>query len=151
MRESLDLDALGRACAALGIDVDTLPAAWRTPARADASTHAPDSDNLPEPAELPLALTDAEWAHIAPLLPAEPPQAGTRPNREVLDRVLWVVGKGRRWTDLGEGHEAVRRKFGRWAHLGVWQRLAAADAPLALERRRQLQRLAQRAARLAKH
>ena len=97
-----------------------------------------------------------EWAILAPLLPAEPPQADAMSQRELLDKVIWVIARGRRWTALDAAHEAVRRKFGRWAHAGVWQQLSA-DADAAVEagfalhpqRRLHLQRIAQRAEALA--
>jgi transposase len=131
----IDLAALAAACAALGIDIDTLPRHLR---------EAPPQDGVASrPQDIPLALADAEWAMLAPLLPPEPPQADTLDNRAVLDQVIWVI----------EGtHEAVRRKFGRWAHAGVWQRLhadASAAGALHPQRLMHLKRIAQRAETLA--
>ena len=95
-----------------------LPSGLRAP-RADDAKAARAED-------IPLALTDAEWTILAPLLPAEPPQAEALDNRAVLDKVIWVIAKGRRWTALDAAHEAVRRKFGRWARAtGIWQQLSA--------------------------
>ncbi len=83
----------------------------------------------PRAEDIPLALTDAEWAILAPLLPCEPPQADAMSQRELLDKVIWVIARGRRWTELDAAHEAVRRKFGRWAHAGVWQQLLPRPLP----------------------
>ena len=51
-------------------------------------------------------LTDAQWAHIAPLLPEPPgsPNGGPKPlaNRPVFEGILWVLGSGARWKDLPE-------------------------------------------------
>ena len=72
-------------------------------------------------------------------------------QRQVLDKVIWVIAKGRRWTAL-DGSEAVRRKFGRWAHAGVWQQLhdaAVAAGTLHPQRLLHLKRIAERAAALA--
>ena len=144
MGDHIDIAALAAACTGLGIAVDTLPRHLRAPVVDDAAQ--------PRAEDIPLALTDAEWAILAPLLPAEPPQAETLSQREVLDKVIWVIAKGRRWTALDAAHEAVRRKFGRWAHAGVWQQLQAdADAAGALHPQRllHLKRIAQRAEALS--
>ena len=66
----------------------------------------------------------------------------------MLDKVIWVIAKGRRWTALDAAHEAVRRKFGRWAHAGVWQQLCAGAAGIGAlhpQRLLHLKRIAQRA------
>ena len=144
MGDHIDIAALAAACTGLGIAMETLPRHLRAPAADDAAQ--------PRAEDIPLALTDAEWAILSPLLPAEPPQAEALDNRAVLDKVIWVIAKGRRWSALNAAHEAVRRKFGRWAHAGIWQQLHAdADAAGALhpQRRLHLQRIAQRAETLA--
>lgn len=140
MGNHIDIAALAAACSGLGIAVDTLPRHLRAPVADDAAR--------PRAEDISLALTDTEWAILAPLLPAEPPQAEALSQRAVLDKVIWVIAKGRRWTALDAAHEAVRRKFGRWAHAGVWQQLyAGAETAGALhpQRRLHLQRIAQRA------
>ena len=49
-------------------------------------------------------LTNAQWTHIAPLLP-EPkasPRGGPKPipKRPVFEGILWVLRIGARWKDL---------------------------------------------------
>ena len=144
MGDHIDILALAAACARLGIDIDTLPRDLRAPVADDGAAARPQ--------DTPLALTDREWAILAPLLPPEPPQAETLSNRAVLDRVIWVIAKGRRWTELDAAHEAVRRKFGRWAHAGIWQQLHAAAAvgsALDAGRLAHLKRIANRAESLS--
>ena len=49
-------------------------------------------------------LTDAQWAHIAPLLPQPKasPKGGPKPiaNRPVFEGILWGLRSGARWKDL---------------------------------------------------
>ena len=61
-------------------------------------------------------------------------------NREFLDAVLEAMHRGGRWSarDIAATRsEAVRRRFARWAHLGVFEGLAAAlkGLPLSAEHR----------------
>ena len=128
------------ACAALGIDMETLPRSLREP---EACAVEPV-----EPREVPLALSDTEWAVIELSLPPEPSQADTLGNRAIVDAVLWTIVKGKGWTHLGRvSHEAVRRKFGRWATEGIWQALSltVSSSELSSERRSQFRRIAERA------
>jgi transposase len=93
------------------------------------------------------ALSDSEWDLIAPHLPAEPTQANAMINRAFIDAVLIAMARGA-WTDhrkRGASSDAVRRRFGRWAHQGVWQRLAVADLALDPARKAELATLARRA------
>jgi len=98
-------------------------------------------------------LTDEEWQTMAPLLPAEPTQAKNMCNREFVDAVLKAMYHGGRWTDYpkkGRCSDAVRRRFGRWAHQGVWQQFATDTAPSCLSEKRKadLVLIAERAERL---
>ena len=90
---------------------------------------------------------------IAPLLPPEAPQANAMSNRAFLDAVIAVMRRGGAWTSRhtpAAEIEAVRRRFGRWSHLGVFQALADAltDLDLPPERKRLLALAGQRAANL---
>jgi len=139
---SIDQIALFEACKGLGIDVETLPRSLREPGAL--------AVELVAPRELPLTLSDAEWVAMEPHIPREPSQADTLGNRAFVDAVLLTIVKGKGWTHLGQvSHEAVRRKFGRWANDGIWQALSRAfdSSEMSSERRSQFQRIAERAER----
>jgi hypothetical protein len=75
-------------------------------------------------ADQEVRLSDAEWHVIAPFLPAEPPQARAMSNRNFLDEVVRAMQRCGTWTTRqksAQESDAVRRRFGRWAHLGVFQ------------------------------
>ena len=145
MMDLTDSELLAAACAALGVDFSTLPRSLREPTSQVANALPP---------AIPLALSDEEWGILVEHLPAEPAQADALGNRAFVDAVLWTVIKGKSWTHLGQiSHEAVRRKFGRWANDGIWQHLYEAvvvQSELCPERLAQLQRIAERAERLRK-
>lgn len=136
--EKAERDAMLRA-----IGVDPTVIRWPDPVCA----HEPERMTA-TPAGTPF--NDDEWEVIAPHLPAEPPQANAMGNRAFLDAVLVAMARAA-WTDhrnRGASSDAVRRRFGRWAAQGVWQRLAAVDLALALARKAELVALAQRAGAL---
>ena len=127
------------------IGVDPTVIRWPDPV----STREPE---LMAAARTDTPLRDDEWALITPHLPAEPPQANAMGNRAFLDAVLVAVARGA-WTDhrnRGAASDAVRRRFGRWAHKGIWQRLATADLALAPARKAALLTLTRRAGALAR-
>lgn len=98
-------------------------------------------------------LEEDEWAVLAPLLPREASQTKTMDNRTFVNAVLKATHQGGRWTEYPKQSlhsDAVRRRFGRWAHLGIWQRAydAASDSELSSERKSALKLVAQRAERL---
>ncbi len=69
-------------------------------------------------------LADAEWEILRDHLPAEPAQAEAIGNRAFVAAVLWVFAQRKAWTQVAGDHgEAVRKRFARWAHAGLWQRL----------------------------
>jgi transposase len=73
-------------------------------------------------------LTDAEWALIGALLPAERGR-WCRPaldNRRFLSGMLHVLRVGCPWRDMHERHgkwNSVYVRFRRWAEQGVWDAL----------------------------
>lgn len=127
----------------LGLDPETLPRALYRP-RTEAIV--PPHTQI----EIPLEVTDEEWGVLAAFLPPEPPQSKTLGNRDVLNGVLWVIVRGKQWTNLGTAPEAIRRRFGRWAHAGIWLALyeGAARAQVSPDRQVQLRKVADRAERL---
>ena len=129
------------AIAALGIDADTV--VCPTAPREEVTT--------PSPADGILPMTDAEWQLIVAHLPGEAPQEASMPNRAFVDTVLWVLARGKAWTQIpGGAGEAVRRRFARWAHAGHWPHLSAATRGrgLSAQREAQLAGIAKRALRL---
>lgn len=80
-------------------------------------------------------LTDAQWAVIAPLFP-KPPRATPRgrprrPDREVLNGVLWILRTGARWQDLPPRfppYQTCHRRFQQWARDGTLKQVLEALA-----------------------
>jgi len=74
-------------------------------------------------------LTEAEWALIAPSLPA-PSRLG-RPRRTelraVVEALLYILATGCQWRALPRGlfppRSTVQRYFSRWRQTGLWERL----------------------------
>jgi hypothetical protein len=116
-----------------------------------------DAVTLPPPARRSLelvALDDRDWNAIlaSGLLPDAPSQAHAIDNRTALRCILTVIA-GKPWTALRDSPitpEAARKKFARFAELGVWRRLAewAASADVSPPTQRLLQAAHQRAAQL---
>jgi len=73
-------------------------------------------------------LNEAQWARIAALLPgtaADPGRSGLD-NRLFVNGCLWVLRSGAHWCDLPERYgkwKSVHRRFSRWCHAGVWERV----------------------------
>ena len=135
-----------RRAALLALGIDPATVVW--PGE-DVLRDAEPAAQPPEPA----GLSDRDWQLIGPLLPPEAPQANAMSNRAFLDAVLAAMRRGGAWTSRhtpAAEIEAVRRRFGRWAHLGVFQALAdgLTDLDLPPERKRLLALAGQRAANL---
>lgn len=113
---------------ALGIDPATV--VW--PSAGPEDLDAEPARGAPPQAS---ALADEEWQQVAPLLPPEAPQANAMSNRAFLETVLAAMQRGGAWTTRTATTaeiEPVRRRFGRWAHQGVFERLSADLAALQL-------------------
>lgn len=85
-----------------------------------------------------LRLSDAQWEHIRPLLPA--PKREGRPradDRRTLEGVLYVLRTGCRWQDLPPDYGSsvtCWRRYSQWLADGTWERVWRAvfeslDAP----------------------
>lgn len=76
-------------------------------------------------------LSEVQWVRISPLLPGKAGDAG-RPaadNRLFVNGCLWVLRSGAHWCDLPERYgkwKTVHRRFSRWCHAGVWERVFSA-------------------------
>ena len=76
-------------------------------------------------------LSTAQWEQIRVLLPgkaSDPGQTGSD-NRLFVNGCLWVLRSGAHWCDLPERYgnwKTVHRRFSRWCHAGVWERLFTA-------------------------
>ena len=76
----------------------------------------------------PSDLTDAQWARLAPLLPAA--KRGGHPRtvalREVVNGILYVLREGCRWRALPHDFppwSTVYGYFWHWRRDGTWQRV----------------------------
>jgi transposase len=73
-------------------------------------------------------LTDAQWAILASLIPAQPDGPGRKRNdpRRTLNGILWVLQTGCAWADLparyGSG-STCWRWLQRWMSEGIWERI----------------------------
>jgi transposase len=77
------------------------------------------------------ALTDAQWARLAPLLPPQKPKTGrpAQDHRQILDGILWILRTGAPWRDLPERYGpwgTVSSRFYRWRQAGLWARILTA-------------------------
>ncbi len=73
-------------------------------------------------------LRDGQWAKIAPLLPGkagDPGRTGSD-NRGFINGCLWGLRSGAHRRDLPERYgkwKTVHKRFSRWCHTGIWERL----------------------------
>ena len=75
-------------------------------------------------------LSPAQWNKIKDLLPGRKETVGRTAvdNRAFVNGVLWILRSGARWEDLPERYgkyKSVHKRFVRWAHSGVWERVFA--------------------------
>lgn len=81
-------------------------------------------------------VTDAQWAVLEPLIPLdERHRCGRgrpfRPARDVFNGIVWILQTGARWQDLPARYppyQTVHRRFSRWVHDGVFDRMLHALA-----------------------
>ena len=75
-------------------------------------------------------LTDAAWAQIAPLLPANGERGGQwREHRTVINGILWKLRTGAPWRDVPARygpHQPCSDRLYRWRRDGTWDRLLQA-------------------------
>lgn len=76
-------------------------------------------------------LSEAQWRRIAPLLPGKASDPGCTggDNHLFVNGCLWVLRSGAHWRDLPERYgkwKSVHKRFSRWCHAGVWERVFAA-------------------------
>jgi transposase len=78
-------------------------------------------------------LTDEQWKQIEALLPPDHGRAGRRPrpNRVMVNAILWVLRCGAPWRDLPAHYPkwtSVHSRFLRWCKSGIWGRVLKALA-----------------------
>ena len=73
-----------------------------------------------------VGVSDAEWALIGPLLPAEQGR-GCRPagdNRRFFEGMVWMARTGAQWRHLSDEYgkwNSVFRRYRRWVETGVFE------------------------------
>jgi transposase len=77
-----------------------------------------------------MALTDAEWAGLEPLVEACRPHAKVPPShlRRTISAIFWRHRNGAKWRALPAEYGPwwmAAQTFIRWSRLGVWERLLA--------------------------
>lgn len=81
----------------------------------------------------PDALTDEQWARLAPLMPGgcKGKRGPRTDNRLFLDALIWMTRAGGRWKDLPERFGragTVKRRYYDWMARGVLAEILAALA-----------------------
>ena len=70
-------------------------------------------------------LTDEEWAHLEPLLPAQRKSARVD-DRRVMSAIFYLLRTGVPWRDLPERYgpyTTAYNRFNRWSGHGIWKRM----------------------------
>ena len=74
-------------------------------------------------------ITDEEWERVKDLLPSdELPHQGRppKPNREILNGIIWISRSGAPWRDLPERYgswKTVYDRFRKWEKAEVFKKL----------------------------
>lgn len=90
-------------------------------------THVQCVDQIVEPMQERLLISDATWQRLAPVvlgLTRRGPKG--RNDRRFFEAVLWILRTGAPWRDLPESlglWSSVYQRFRRWAKAGRWSRL----------------------------
>ena len=74
------------------------------------------------------ALSEAQWTRIASLLPGKSSDPGRTglDNHLFVNGCLWILRSDAHWCDLPERYgrwKTVHRRFSRWCHAEVWERV----------------------------
>lgn len=74
-----------------------------------------------------IELTDAQWAVLEPLIPAQGRMGRPRADdRKVLNGILWVLRNGARWEEVPRRYahpSTCWRRLRRWQEDGTWERI----------------------------
>lgn len=77
-------------------------------------------------------ISDEEWEQVKDLLPPDKLEKQGRPpkpNREMLNAILWIARSGAPWRDLPERYgpwKTVYDRFNKWAKEGIFEDVLAA-------------------------
>ena len=79
------------------------------------------------------ALTDAGWARVAPLLPANGRRGQQwRDHRRILAGILWVMRTGASWREVPAAlgpWQTAHTRYTRWRRAGTWAHIIATLVP----------------------
>src|SRR3954469_6614819 len=94
------------------------------------STRGNGARTMPPRRRYPTDLSDAQWAILAPLVPAVKPggRPATHDRREIVDAMRYVLRGGISWRSLPHEYppwQTVYDYFRRWRDDGTWERIAA--------------------------
>lgn len=76
-------------------------------------------------------ITDTQWAAIRSLFPSPPPRTGNKgrkrkPDREVLNGILWVLRTGAQWSEMPKrypSYQTCHRRFQEWVRQKAFQKI----------------------------
>jgi len=74
-------------------------------------------------------ISDEEWERVKDLLPSDKLEKQGRPpkpNRDMLNAILWIARSGAPWRDLPERYgswNTVYDRFNKWAKEGVFEKI----------------------------
>src|ERR1700755_278015 len=71
-------------------------------------------------------LSDAQWATVKDLLPAQPGPRSRLGDRSFVNAVMWRLKTGAPWRDIPERYgkwKNVHNRFSRWAARSLWEKI----------------------------